>query len=106
MLGLQGARRQVETSWQPCYELAAHQSESALDEHARCIEERLYYSLNGLVGEATALAEAARQAGRDDIAGQAELIAIEVRSRCGEATTAKAELLAMLDRVPPQSALA
>ncbi len=106
MLGLQGARSQAEATWQPCYELAAHRAESALDEHLRCVEERLYYSLNGLTGEATALAEAARRAGRPDAAGQAELIAVDVASRRGESAAAKVELLAMLGRTPPGSALA
>ena len=106
MLGVQGARSQAEATWQPCYELAAHPSENALTEHVRCIEERLYYSLNGLIGEATTLAEAASAAGRHDVAVQAQVIAIEVRSRCGEAVSAKAELLALLAAVPPRSALA
>ena len=106
MLGVRGARSQVERTWQPCYDLAAHRSENALAEHARCIQERLYYSLNGLLDEAGALAEAAHRTGSWDIIGQAQLIAAEVRSRCGESAAAKTELLELLSRVPPGSALA
>jgi len=72
----------------------------------RCVEERLYYSLNGLTGEASALAEAARRGGRPDVAQQAELIAVDVASRRGESVSAKAELLSMLSRTPAGSALA
>lgn len=106
MLGLQGARSQAEATWQPCYELAAHQTENALGEHVRCVEERIYYSLNGLADEAAAVAEAAGRAGRPEVAQQAELIAINVASRRGEAVAAKAELLTLLSRTPPGSALA
>ena len=105
MLGVQGVRPQAEATWQPCYELAGHPSESALAEHARCIEERLYYSLNGLAEEATELADAARRAGLAEVAWQAELVALEVESRCGESAAAKIELLTMLDRLPAGSAL-
>ena len=106
MLGVRGARSQAERTWQPCYDLAAHRSENALADHARCIQERLYYSLNGLLDEVGALAEAARRTGNWDIIGQAQLIAAEVRSRCGESAAAKTELLELLSRVPPGSALA
>lgn len=106
MLGIQGTRSQVEATWQPCYELTAHRPESALSEHVRCIEERLYYSLNGLLDEARTLAAAAHRAGLPEVAAQAELVALEVHSRCGESASAKPELLALLDRVPAGSAVA
>lgn len=106
MLDIQGARSQVEATWQPCYHLSAHPAESAIAEHARCIEERLYYSLNGLHDEAIALAEAAQRAGLAEVAAQAELVALETTSRCGESASAKRDLLALLDRVPAGSALA
>jgi len=102
---VQGARSQVEQTWQPCYELSAH-PENALAEHIGCVEERLYYSLNGLLDESEMLAEVARQTGRWEIVGQAELIAADVRSRCGESAAAKTELLELLSRVPAESALA
>jgi diguanylate cyclase (GGDEF)-like protein len=106
VLDVQGARSQIEATWQPCYQLAAHQHENALAEHARCIEERLYYSLNGLTDEAAALAEAARRADRPEVTAQAELVGLEVMSRCGDSAAAKGELLALLARMPANSALA
>jgi len=106
VLGVTGARVQVETTWQPCYQLSAHPPENALADHARCIEERLYYSLNGLTEETAALAEAAAAAGLPEVVAQADLVALEVRSRCGDSATAKAELLTLLDRLPADSALA
>src|SRR5436305_14946024 len=82
VLGITGARAQVETTWQPCYELTAHLTENALAEHARCIEERLYYSLNGLIEEAAALAEAASAAGLPEGGARGELGAVGGRRRC------------------------
>ena len=107
MLGLKGAwLPSATTTWQPCYDIAAHRADRALAEHVRCVEERLYFSVLGMLDEATELAVAAHAAGQPTVAAQAELIALEVRSRYGESAAAKAGLVELLDRVPADTPLA
>ncbi|HTZ43362.1 MAG TPA: GGDEF domain-containing protein [Jatrophihabitans sp.] len=106
MLDVQGTRSRRASTWQPCYQLAAHSPADALAEHVRCIAERRFYSLIGLEAEATAHAAAARAAGLPEVACHADLIAIEVRSRQGAFAEVKAELMSLLAAAPRGSALA
>jgi hypothetical protein len=106
VLGLRGARFGTVAPWRPCFDPALHSGENPISDHVDCLEQRLYYSLNGLVEEAAVAVAAARRAGLWSAAIRAELVAIDVRSRSGGSAAAKLELIELLKTVQPSSALA
>ncbi len=105
MRAASGTRSRAATTWLPCFDFTAHSGESAIFDHLRCLEARLYYSLNDLIPDAAELAAAARRIDRRDLEVQAELISLDTRTRMGESAAVKAGLLELLAQVPLGSAV-
>jgi len=105
VLAASGIRSGAATTWTPCFDFAAHSGESAIFEHLRCLEARLYFSLNELIPDAAELAAAARMAHQPDLELQAQLIGLDTRTRMGNSEEVKPELLSLLAQVPLGSAL-